>query len=118
MTSVEQEGERPADPSLQETSTRRIWFKDRAFGLVAWALAAMGQIPILLTILFAPEDDPDSVLDVLERHWTDGLVDWWLGLTGVAALVAVLGLAADKRRDAAAFALCAAFTGFIWPWGA
>ena len=66
MTSVEQEGERPADQSLQETSTRRIWFKDRAFGLVAWALAAMGQIPILLTILFAPEDDPDSVLDVLD----------------------------------------------------
>ncbi len=117
MTSMEQEGERPADQSPDETSTRGVWLKDRAFGLVALALAAGGQVAVVLAILFAPEDDPNSVLDTFQTHWTDGLGGWWLGLSGVAALVAVLGLAADKHRDIAGAALAAAVIGFIWPWG-
>jgi hypothetical protein len=117
MTSMEQASGRPADQSPEERSTRGVWVKDRAFGLLALALAAAGQVAVLLAILFAPEDDPNSVLDTLETHWTDGLGGWWLGLSGVAGLVALLGLVADKHRDMAATALGAAFIGFIWPWG-
>ena len=92
--------------------------KQGPVGLVAIALAAAGQVAVLLAILFAPGDDPNLVLDTFETHWTDGLGGWWLGLTGVAALIALLGLAADKHRDVAGLALGAAFVGFIWPWGA
>jgi hypothetical protein len=104
MTSMEQQSERPAHQSSEETSTRGVWVKDRAFGLVALALAAAGQVAVLLAILFAPEDDPNLVLDTFETHWTDGLGGWWLGLSGLAAVVALLGLVADKHRDMAATA--------------
>jgi hypothetical protein len=85
---------------------------------MALAFVAAGQGALLLVYLFAPHDDPKSVLDVFERHWTDDLGDWWPRLTALAAGLAVIGLVLDKRRDIAGAALAIAFMGFIWPWGA
>lgn len=93
--------------------------RERAFGLLSLVLVALGQFTILLAILFAPEQ-PDSIVEAaertFERHWTDQWPHWLLLCSLSAGVVALVGLVADKRRDAAALGLAWAFVGFVWPY--
>ena len=106
--------DRPSESSRVQPAT---WWMDHAIGLVGLALVAAAQAALLLVVLFAPPDDSESVLDVFETHWTDGLTAWWFRLCCIAAFVALLGVFLDRKRVVAGFALLAAFIGFMWPWG-
>jgi hypothetical protein len=72
----------------------------------------MGQVLLVLLSVFAP-DEPRGVFD--DPHWTEHLWRYSAICSLTAGLIAIFGIAGDKRRDAAQIGLSCAFIGLVWP---
>lgn len=101
----EPDADRPLAQQDDESPARVGRIRCRAFGLIALACAIASLVLVLWGLYFVPDS---TTLD---------LTNEWLNSVGLAALFGLIGLIADKKRDAAVVAWAVAFVAFVLPWG-